>query len=511
MRSIATILIASAVAVCLLAGCFGGWKDLPVGPDKIAFVEALKRNDVEAVRQLITKDPSLVNCKMTYDDDSPLQVTLDSPDMMRLLIELGAEISYVNKRGLTALSKSAANGNLTAMSILLENGAVTDHRNSEGRTALSFAASNGNNAGVEYLLTRDAAVNLADNNGDTPLHWVCRSAYTTWGSPPYQEDGFNAVGRLLLAHGATVTGCGKGGDTPLHLAAAKGREDLAQLLVASNANIEARDNTEATPLLWATGKATSFLVLGGANANASDNEGRTRLHYYEGLLETFQLLVGHGADVNAKTVKGLTPLHYQHTKNVAAYLIDQGANLNAQNDGNFTPLHYMVIDYMNDEEKPSCSPMTLARLYIERGADVNLLDKYGRNPLFYTVSLYTNPGYGPTLFNALIAAGSRADIVDYEGVSPVHYAAGVSFYMLQTLIEHGAPVNPRTQRELDVIIETSSGGFYNIYTGLPVNYIIQHRFPAGVTPLTIAKKVGLSSSNTPPTPVDYLIQHGGVE
>src|SRR6266568_779470 len=75
------------------------------------------------------------------------------------------------------------------------------------------------------------------------------------------------------------------GFTPLHLAAANGYKDIAELLLASKADIEATDNSGSTPLHQAVA----------ASAEHSD---------------LVEVLIAHKADLNAADANGLTPLHY---------------------------------------------------------------------------------------------------------------------------------------------------------------------------------------------------------
>jgi ankyrin repeat protein len=62
-------------------------------------------------------------------------------------------------------------------------------------------------------------------------------------------------------------------------------------------------------------------------------------------LEVAQLLVSHGADVNANDTKGSAPLHmavYGSGEDMLRFLLDQGANINAKDGEGCTPLQVAV-------------------------------------------------------------------------------------------------------------------------------------------------------------------------
>ena len=60
--------------------------------------------------------------------------------------------------------------------------------------------------------------------------------------------------------------------------------------------------------------------------NAKDNNGETPLHAaaLNGHKEIAELLIEKGADLNAKNVVGMTPLHYATTKEIADLLRKHG-------------------------------------------------------------------------------------------------------------------------------------------------------------------------------------------
>jgi len=100
--------------------------------------------------------------------------------------------------------------------------------------------------------------------------------------------------------------------TGLHLAAYFGVEAVVKLLL-EDVNSKASDGQ--TPLHWASKsghlETAQLLLEKGADVNAIDRTIRTPLHWasQNGHLETAQLLLEKGANVNTADKAGLTPLH----------------------------------------------------------------------------------------------------------------------------------------------------------------------------------------------------------
>jgi hypothetical protein len=104
------------------------------------------------------------------------------------------------------------------------------------------------------------------------------------------------------------------GPTPLHVAAVHGHKDVAELLLANKAEVNAGNDSGRTPLHEAVLKdhkdmATLLLTKGG-DSNAKDNNGVTPLHLAaaKGYKDMAILLLNKGGDVNAETSFGSTPL-----------------------------------------------------------------------------------------------------------------------------------------------------------------------------------------------------------
>ena len=73
--------------------------------------------------------------------------------------------------------------------------------------------------------------------------------------------------KALIANGADVNEVAKGG-TPLHLAAKNRHPEVVKVLVASDADIDAKDNTGRTPLDWAIRNELAIAVEALAEAGA---------------------------------------------------------------------------------------------------------------------------------------------------------------------------------------------------------------------------------------------------
>jgi len=139
------------------------------------------------------------------------------------------------------------------------------------------------------------------------------------------------------------------GATPLHIAAFIGRTDVAELLLANKADVNAKDINGLTPLHVAAGyghkDVANLFLANKANVNAKSNSGQTPLHMAAGggYVDVVQLLLASESNVDAKDDNGFTPLLFAAQnghKEVVQLLLDNKADVNAKNNSGGTPLRY---------------------------------------------------------------------------------------------------------------------------------------------------------------------------
>ncbi len=149
-----------------------------------------------------------------------------------------------------------------------------------------------------------------------------------------------------------------------------------------------------------------------------------------GTLADMRRLVASGADVNARSATGLTPLMCAvHDPEKASLLIARGADVKAHTDGGTTPL-LLAAAYDG-------AMKTMTQL-LDHGADVNAARKDGTTPLFAAAG-----GGDLAKVALLIDRGAKLDAaITPAGFTPLHYATLLGdAAMAQLLLRRGANPN----------------------------------------------------------------------
>lgn len=198
-----------------------------------------------------------------------------SCDVVREIVKAGADLDLTNHSGNTALIIGATWGSFDTVVCLVEAGAHIEIKNNEGETAVMSAARCNRNRAVVYLLRSGARVDLVHNDTtlNTVLMYACRfclldTIIFLLNSKTPEE--------LLINH------VNRSGHSALTYACVSDMFEAVRLLLAANACVNVRTNTDDTPLTLAAKHASlamvRILVEAGAHVNASNKEGCTPLH-----------------------------------------------------------------------------------------------------------------------------------------------------------------------------------------------------------------------------------------
>lgn len=257
---------------------------------------------------------------------------------LRSLIREGA-VNARDRRGETPLQYAAVVGSLDAMNLLVEAGADVNGQNDFGATALLWSATD--LAKVKLLVGHGADVNAASKRGRTPLLIAAMS------------DGSAEVIRYLLDHGADAKAADFLKTTALRAATLGNDTNTIRMLIDAGVDVNAADLPGITPLMMAAGwngnlDAVKLLLANGAKVNAvsrpvmglPSKNGPSEFGSLTALLmaapfgppELIKTLLDAGADVNARDVRGMTPLMLAVSTDrqdaaVIQMLLEHGADL----------------------------------------------------------------------------------------------------------------------------------------------------------------------------------------
>lgn len=196
------------------------------------------------------------------------------------------------------------------------------------------------------------------------------------------------------------------GWTPLHKAVLSRQIERVKSLLASNADVNARDGIGATPMHVAAFLQSTNLM---------------------------ELLLANHADINATNKDGLTPLfitvqfsfsQYEHHREALELLLKNKADVGIRrlSDG-WTSLHVAASYGLKD----------VAELLLANKADIESKDNQGRTPLFYAVS-----GRNRTLVELLLTEHADVNATDDKGETPLHWAVLARHEdIARSLREHG--------------------------------------------------------------------------
>jgi ankyrin repeat protein len=317
-----------------------------------------------------------------------------------LLIRSGASIrAQTTQGGLTALHFAARrHDGAPVAELLLQAGASV--RGQDGWTPLHVATGHANVAVAEVLIQNNAPVNAQTGRGVTPLRVAAcadrsedavietvtlllavRADPNLFGeiAPPIHCSAIRSLRmtRLLLDKGANPK-AGPNGNTVLHEGLVfRGwpeNKEMVELLLDRGVDPNAANDRGETPLHRAVNigapdpEPIAVALRRGAQPNRTDKEGRTALHLH---------LRGCPSLASDRDCERMT-VRYPVRKGLVELLLKHGADLNARDNTGQTPLHVLLRAV---DKRPVWDGANGAALLVAKGANPNLKDAAGKSPL----------------------------------------------------------------------------------------------------------------------------------
>ena len=202
--------------------------------------------------------------------------------------------------------------------------------------------------------------------------------------------------------------------------------------------------------LSGSNEVAAMLVAGGADINAYDAEKNTILSKVvdRGNFETAEILLANGAEPDMPIgVTEVTALHFaahKGDKKIASLLLAKGADINSENLGGQSALVQALCDGQTE----------FAEFLLDNSADVNSGIDVGSSPLIWAA----DKGH-EGLVKRMLSMGASINAVDQDGETSLYRAIDRGFITIaQLLIDHGADVTiPNKQGSTPLNIAAREG------------------------------------------------------
>jgi ankyrin repeat protein len=440
------------------------------GPNEALF-SAINSGRVADIREALLKGAD-VNSANSAGRSPLMEASAFTPqgkaiDMVRLLLDKGADIDATDRQGFTPLAWAAQKGSAKVVALLLDQGAKVDAKDAFGRTPLMKAASTACLSCVRALIEKGADPNLADDQGKTALDAALAAQFapgaaflstkdsgaaqkhaTLQGSLKERIDSLTPEGiKKVLEETKPADLAGKVGVNLLCSAIRVGSSETVEALLEKGVKSNGKDDDGLTPLMRAAeaGRPDIVKVLleKRAEVNAGDDRGRSPLFYAveanaadSDINEIIEMLVKKGARINARDKEGLTPLTVAIRTgdiHLVLTLLEKRADPNLRDKDGLTPLAAALAG----------DDLGLIKTLLEKGANANFKDKEGRTPLMNAIAAGKLE-----LVKTLIEAGVELNAKDKFGRTALIRAV---------LAQKPESVDALLEKKLDLEAKTQDG------------------------------------------------------
>ncbi|OHD57239.1 MAG: hypothetical protein A2Y33_14810 [Spirochaetes bacterium GWF1_51_8] len=250
---------------------------------------AIAAKDLTKVKMILSSNTGVDTSNIGLDSLLHLAILKGDVKTAKFFIAMGADVTvkeYINSNNfnISVLHTASVNDDLDMVKMLVENGAEIDAADGAGRTALFNACAIGNLDMVKYLVGHNAAITVRETvNGTYIIHEACY-----W-------DNIDVV-KYLLYVGINKNLKDFKGNTPFKYAVKGENLDIVKLLVGSGVEIDAISPDEGSIFHGLEDlELVKYLVSLGLNPGLEDANGETPL----------QIAIEAGNDDVAEYLKGL--------------------------------------------------------------------------------------------------------------------------------------------------------------------------------------------------------------
>uniref|UniRef100_A0A8C8VPM5 Ankyrin 1 n=1 Tax=Pelusios castaneus TaxID=367368 RepID=A0A8C8VPM5_9SAUR len=395
----------------------------------------------------------------------------------------GVDINTCNQNGLNALHLASKEGHVKMVAELLHKEIVLETTTKKGNTALHIAALAGQEDVVRELVNYGANVNAQSQKGFTPLYMAA------------QENHLEVV-KFLLERGANQNVATEDGFTPLAVALQQGHENVVAHLINYGTkgkvrlpalHIAARNDDTRTAAVLLQNDPNADVLSKVPTSSARHGISRTPdeltpLHCAarNGHMRIAEILLDHGAPIQAKTKNGLSPIHMaaqgDHLDCVKL-LLQYNAEIDDITLDHLTPLHVAA----------HCGHHRVAKLLLDQGAKPSARALNGFTPLH--IACKKNH---IRVMELLLKTGASIDAVTESGLTPLHVAAFMGHLsIVKILLQRGASPNVSNVKVETPLHVAARAGHTEV-----AKYLLQNKAKVNAkakddqTPLHCAARIG---------------------